>query len=460
MGNFRSDIQFFTTCKPFEGEAGLHQRNGLLTWKALGLDVLLLGDDAGTNAVAADLRFRHVPTIPLTDKNIPTISGLFETAENESTSPSLAYVNSDILMKPELAPVFQAVADLQKTGPFLVTARRRNIPVGEVLELHSCENRINTLDQQYGSWDQPNAIDMFLFSRGLFDHIPDFAIGRASWDNWLLWKAQDRGAKIIDVSLDAALLHPIHGYASSGSQWGQLMHSSAAQKNREIAEGDGLTLNNAVSHVMKNHKVLAVEDTPESLLTVLLESTQPDREKELKSGLQHLVQTTASSQEINDIAKTVLWRNEMFFPHYNPSVADVDALKMGGDDEYAMATGAALNSAAEKVQEQVCVRFVTTMRDVAEAGRPIAIWGCGQAGIRLKAFLGRQGIPIAAFLDSRACQPDEHHEGLPLFTAKVYLQKDRQEGPKPFICLASMYMQEMAVSLTAFGYVQGFDYSG
>ena len=40
-----------------------------------------------------------------------------------------------------------------------------------------------------------DAIDYFVFSPGVFDDIPPFAVGRPVFDNWLIWKRGEKGAQ-------------------------------------------------------------------------------------------------------------------------------------------------------------------------------------------------------------------------------------------------------------------------
>ena len=45
-----------------------------------------------------------------------------------------------------------------------------------------------------------SALDYFVFTRNLWPEIPDFALGRTAWDNWLAAEPLLRGAPLIDAT--------------------------------------------------------------------------------------------------------------------------------------------------------------------------------------------------------------------------------------------------------------------
>jgi flavin-dependent dehydrogenase len=62
----------------------------------------------------------------------------------------------------------------------------------------------------------PNWIDHFTFPRALYTDIPEFAIGRTGWDNWLVWAATAAGARVIDVTRFCPVIHQRHDYSHAG----------------------------------------------------------------------------------------------------------------------------------------------------------------------------------------------------------------------------------------------------
>jgi hypothetical protein len=43
--------------------------------------------------------------------------------------------------------------------------------------------------------------------------MPDFAVGRAGWDNWAIYHARSEGWDTIDATPDVTIIHQNHGYA-------------------------------------------------------------------------------------------------------------------------------------------------------------------------------------------------------------------------------------------------------
>ncbi len=54
--------------------------------------------------------------------------------------------------------------------------------------------------------------DVFVFPRGLFGKVPDFAIGRGYWDNWLMREARRKRAHLIDATACLTAVHQEHAY--------------------------------------------------------------------------------------------------------------------------------------------------------------------------------------------------------------------------------------------------------
>jgi hypothetical protein len=56
------------------------------------------------------------------------------------------------------------------------------------------------------------ALDYFVFPKGLFDPLPPFLIGRANFDNWLVWRARSRGHAVVDATPSVVAIHQSHEY--------------------------------------------------------------------------------------------------------------------------------------------------------------------------------------------------------------------------------------------------------
>lgn len=226
-------ITFFSIPKPFDGHIGVIQRNAIGSWTRVHPDaqVLLLGDEQGTADAARELGVDHAPKLERNVYGTPLLDDAFRIARERARNRLLCYVNTDILLPPSLADAASVASASQDR--FLV--------VGE------CWNaRVETaLDPEDLDWDAllrgahkrgADAIDYFLFSPGVYDEIPPFAVGRLVFDNWLIWKARAAGAAVVDASWVVRPVHQDHTYAHAGDL-SQLRAGPEAEENRRLGGG-------------------------------------------------------------------------------------------------------------------------------------------------------------------------------------------------------------------------------
>ena len=449
-------LTLFTTCKPFKGEVGPLQRNAILTWRAQGLKTWIFGTEEGAKETAAMLGAHHSGDARTTEKGIPYVSSLFLEAEKKTVTPWLAYINADIMLQPNTVEVLNtALAALHPAEPTLLSFRRRNIPVHEDLTEDNWAKRLQEIDLRYGSWDQSNAIDMFVYTRGLFDSIPDLAVGHMSWDNWLMWKARDRGAKVIDGSLSAALLHPIHGYKSDGSGLVERSAGKTAQQNRYLTQGQLMTFDSATTHIWEQG---AIEPLEKARQAALKRHCRPDASKELAAGLTYLTASMPlrSVPEIVDCCLTLLWRLGYYYPLLSNAVPEKPvaihhikcALNAWHEDN--------MDIPASILEDMVCHDFIATCKSAA-ATRPVWIWGAGGRGQQLARLFDRHALPYEGFIDSNAALA-----GATLCQRQILLPTNIKwtTAPKPFIAIGSMYVSEIATELQSMDLEPRDDYAG
>lgn len=208
-------ITIFSAPKPFtHPHIATIQRNAIRSWLALGaeVDVLLLGDEEGLPETAQELGVRLIREVPRNAQGTPLVSALFELARRNSDSPLLAYVNADILMLPDFVSGARA---LQAGGkPFLGVGQRWDLEVTEALEFGDdwpvmLQRRI----KEHGSLHPPAGSDYFIYPRWCFERMPAFAIGRAGWDNWMIYWARREGWQVVDCTAEITIAHQNHDYS-------------------------------------------------------------------------------------------------------------------------------------------------------------------------------------------------------------------------------------------------------
>ena len=66
--------------------------------------------------------------------------------------------------------------------------------------------------EKRGQLHLPAGSDFFLFPKSCYTDVPDFAIGRAGWDNWMIYKARQEKWPVIDCTPSVMIVHQNHDY--------------------------------------------------------------------------------------------------------------------------------------------------------------------------------------------------------------------------------------------------------
>ena len=207
-------LTLFTAPKAFtDPHTSLIQHNALRSWQALGdsVSVVVVGDEEGIAEAAKAYGFTHRPDVRLNKLGTPLISSIFELGRQENDSPFLAYVNADIILFPEILDVIRTVAS--QAEQFLLIGQRWDL---EVLQPLSFEGNWvpalkNTMHKD-GELHSRTGSDYFIFPRSCFQDIPDFSVGRAGWDNWMIYQARRQGWLAVDCSTELDIIHQEHDY--------------------------------------------------------------------------------------------------------------------------------------------------------------------------------------------------------------------------------------------------------
>jgi hypothetical protein len=221
-------LTLFSAPKPFtDPHITLIQHNALSAWTRLEaqVEVLLVGEEAGLAEAAAAHGVRLLPDAALrragqrlerNEAGTPLVSSIFALARQASDAPFLAYTNADMLYLPDLLEAVQAAARLKER--FLLVGRRWDLDLRQPLEelLGGLDNgwdaRLRGEIARRGRLHAPAGSDYFVFPRSLYTEIPDFAIGRAGWDNWMIYYARSQGWPVIDATPSMLAVHQDHDY--------------------------------------------------------------------------------------------------------------------------------------------------------------------------------------------------------------------------------------------------------
>lgn len=207
-------LTIFAMPKAFDGHAGTIQRNAIASWIRLAPrpEIVLFGNDAGTDAASREFSVRHIADVASTDHGTPRVDDLFRQAEATASGDVLAYVNADIILLTDFITSIRRVAD--EHDRFLIVGRRYDTPVAERLDFED-PGWAEKLIRDYRTPARLKSagwIDYFIFSAGFYGSIPPFALGRTFWDKWLVWHAVTAHGCVIDATSSITAFHQDHGY--------------------------------------------------------------------------------------------------------------------------------------------------------------------------------------------------------------------------------------------------------
>ena len=226
-------VALFTCPKSFVDEhIALIQRNAIRSWLELGsaVEVLLVGDDAGVADIAEEFGILNPREVARNPEGTPQISSIFELARGESASPVLCYVNADIILLPDFLTAVEALGS--QLDRFLMLGQRWDLAVGELLEFSAgWDSKLRVWLKENGRLHPPAGSDYFVFPRALRLNVPDFALGRAGWDNWMIFAARAARVPVVDASATVTVVHQDHRYDHLP---GGLPHHSLPESYRNL----------------------------------------------------------------------------------------------------------------------------------------------------------------------------------------------------------------------------------
>jgi hypothetical protein len=239
--------------KPFRGHIGVIQRNAITSWTRLSPQpkIFLFGEEEGTAQIAAELGLTHLRDIRRNEFGTPLLSDLIKRAREVTDTKLLCYANSDIIL---LQPFYDAVGAMTaKFHQFLGVTHRWEIELNAELDF-SAGQPLDLRALPRGVPGHHTAIDVFVFDRDVYVAVPELAIGRAWFDQWLIKEALRAEIPVVDFTNVARAIHQRHEYAHiSGGQQGAYA-GEEARRNLEIYGGvpHACTLLNVTHELLSN----------------------------------------------------------------------------------------------------------------------------------------------------------------------------------------------------------------
>ena len=217
-------ITLFSAPKPFtDPHIATIQRNAIKSWTLLpDTDVILLGEETGLAESARDLGVKHLTNVDRNAAGTPFISSMFQMARENSTSDLLCIINADMILMSDFMKAAMETRSLllgsrqQSAGlhNFVLLSQRWDMDITQPLEFtEGWQDRLSSRVHRQGSLHRPAGSDFFLFPRSCYSDVPNFTIGRAGWDNWMIYRARREKWPVIDCTPSVVIVHQNHDYS-------------------------------------------------------------------------------------------------------------------------------------------------------------------------------------------------------------------------------------------------------
>jgi len=232
-------LTLFSAPKPFtDPHIAIIQRNAIRSWTLLPeVEVLLMGEEAGLAETAREFGVTHLPHVTRSPNGLPLVSSMLELARQVSHAGLLCLINTDMLLMPDFVAAAEACKSSYPQRPFVLLSQRWDLDVTHPIEFSpGWQERLRERVKQEGRLHKPAGSDFFLFPSNGYLHVPDFVIGRAGWDNWMIYHARQAGWPVIDGTPSLMIVHQNHDYRHLP---GGRSHHTTSETNENIRLAGG-----------------------------------------------------------------------------------------------------------------------------------------------------------------------------------------------------------------------------
>lgn len=205
-------LTIFSVPKPFIGNIKTIQTNAIKSWLNLfpQPEIILIGNEKGTAEICKKYNLTHIPEIKYNEFGTPLLNLVFQQGQKNASFARVAYINADIILLDNITEIINFI--LQKNfSDFLLVGHRWNLKLTKEIKYTSQNNQIlKNLLIKKGVLAPSDAIDYFIFPKGLYKKILPFALGRFRWDNWLIYYAVKKNIPVIDITAKMIAIHQDH----------------------------------------------------------------------------------------------------------------------------------------------------------------------------------------------------------------------------------------------------------
>ena len=174
--------------RAFKGIYAVIQRNAIRSWTMLSPtpEIILLGNDDGTQTLANEFGLKHLPNIDYSEYGTPRIDSMHREVEREAQNELLCIVNADIILMNDF--------------------------IEAVVQVSS-------------------------YKRHFFGEIPGFVVGHSYYDGWLLYQGRRMGLDLIDATEAVTVVHQIHDYNHIGKDSNGAINDPQTKRNEKLSGG-------------------------------------------------------------------------------------------------------------------------------------------------------------------------------------------------------------------------------
>ncbi|NOQ22413.1 MAG: hypothetical protein GQ565_07170 [Candidatus Aegiribacteria sp.] len=233
-------LTIFTTAKPFIGKIKVNQYNAIRSWKALPVEkeIILFGEGEGYSKAVSDLNIEWIPEVETSSQGTPLVNSMFQIARDCGKYQIKMYINSDIVLLSDFPTALKSI----RFNEYLVVSQRYDLNLNEIIDFNKpdLENELRRMISNHAKLHPPSGSDIFCFAGWPWGGIPELVIGRAGYDNELIFHCRNTRVPVIDATGAITLIHQNHGYAHHKNGRQGVWHGQEAKTNMEKGKSRGL----------------------------------------------------------------------------------------------------------------------------------------------------------------------------------------------------------------------------
>jgi hypothetical protein len=251
-------ITLFSAPKPFtNAHVAIIQRNAIKSWSLLpDVEVILMGGEIGLAQNALKLGVKHISKVERSGSGTPLVSSMFRRVRESSRSEFLCIINSDMILMSDFIQAAEKAMRFKEK--FVLVGQRWDLDVEHPIKFaNGWQESLRNNVRKRGVLHRPAGSDFFLFPRNCYAELPAFAIGRAGWDNWMIYRARKEHWPVVDCTPSAMIVHQNHDYGHLPGAQSHHTHPET-EINIKLAGGPASTRYTILdsTHILKNGKLL------------------------------------------------------------------------------------------------------------------------------------------------------------------------------------------------------------